>query len=180
MICVTISMLQDFGPLIDLFTHRVVLLPSIEGSDGCRKILHGSLFIDTPHLRFIAKMNVDLWKSELKRRKVESRDALFLLQGLESLMATASKQTTYMTRVIQRIAVLPTFINSIIGFLYDTMAHVFNCGRSVDEVFLIRSMFYFFLLRFNVVTILRKPLPSQFLLKSLEYSQAARGETPKR
>ncbi|KAE8302116.1 hypothetical protein GL50803_0035341 [Giardia duodenalis] len=178
MICVTISMLQDFGPLIDLFTHRVVLLPSIEGSDGCRKILHGSLFIDTPHLRFIAKMNVDLWKSELKRRKVESRDALFLLQGLESLMATASKQTTYMTRVIQRIAVLPTFINSIIGFLYDTMAHVFNCGRSVDEVFLIRSMFYFFLLRFNVVTILRKPLPSQFLLKSLEYSQAARGETP--
>ncbi|EFO65004.1 Hypothetical protein GLP15_396 [Giardia lamblia P15] len=178
MICVTISMLQDFGPLIDLFTHRVVLLPSIEGSDGCRKILHGSLLIDTPHLRFVAKLNVGLWKSELKRRKVESRDALFLLQGLESFMVTASKQAAYTTRVIQRIAVLPTFINSIIGFLYDTMAHVFNCGRSVDEVFLIRSMFYFFLLRFNVVTTSRKPLPSQFLLKSLEYSQGARGETP--
>lgn len=178
MICVTINMLQDFGSLIDLFTYRVVLLPSIEGSDGCRKILHGSLFVDTPYLRFIAKMNIGLWKSELKRRRVESRDALTLLQGLESFMLTASKQTAYITRVIQRIAVLPTFINSIIGFLYDTMAHVFNCGRSVDEVFIIRSMFYFFLLRFNVVTVSRKPLTSQFLLKSLEYSQASRGETP--
>ena len=56
----------------------------------------------------------------------------------------------------KKIEILPQLTIAITSILFQQTTKIFGIGKSVEEVFLLRSIFYYNLQRFNVIEPLKR------------------------
>lgn len=164
--------------LIKSICHRLILLPSIEGADGSKKICQGSLHIEEAQLLSLVHRNHVLWKRDLDAalegmehvNQYGDDPASPLSCALESVVTNyrsillhSSLKDRLLITAEKRISALPTFVKGVISFYYDVITKIFGYGRSIEEVYLLRSIIYFNLCRNGVVTPRKRRLQNDFL-----------------
>lgn len=167
MICISPDTLREMGDTIGLFTNRAFLFPSIEGSSGCAKLICGSFSMEPEILLRHCELNTSAWQKDLSRMSFRSPDLLLFSRGYESRMLHSVTRETYLQQAAARISALPIILRSIVTYAYNTFSRVLSCVNSIEDVFAIRAMFYYFLLRMGVVDVVRRPLQSDFLETNL-------------
>ncbi|TNJ26682.1 hypothetical protein GMRT_13162 [Giardia muris] len=167
MICISPDTLREMGDTIGLFTNRAFLFPSIEGSSGCAKLICGSFSMEPEVLLRHCELNTSAWQKDLSRMSFRSPDLLLFSRGYESRMLHSVTRETYLQKAAARISALPIILRSIVTYTYNTFSRVLSCVNSIEDVFAIRAMFYYFLLRLGIVDVVRRPLQSDFLETNL-------------
>lgn len=180
LIVISPSFLPDIinYPLIKAICHRLILLPSIEGADGSKKICQGSLHIDEAHLFSLVHRNHALWKRDLdaalegmehvNQYGDDSSTPLsaaieHVVTNYRSILLHSSLKDRLLKTAEKRISALPTFVKGVVSFYYDVITKIFGYGRSIEEVYLLRSIMYFNLCRNGVVTPRKRRLQNDFL-----------------
>lgn len=183
-------------PSLSLFAHRVCLLPALEGADGNRKIIQGSLVADPARLFGVAQRYDNLWSDVLDSDGPLFDDVRFysssasypeallspafgqLLKSYRSKMLSSRVKDGLLLRAERRCAAYPSWLKSIVSFFYDVLTKVFGIGRSLEEVLIIRSTIFFCLHRYGVVQVCRRKCSSDYIAQSLEQMAASDGDAP--
>ncbi|CAL6090678.1 Conserved_hypothetical protein [Hexamita inflata] len=151
-----------------IFEHKMILFPFIEGSDGMRKILVSGINIKANNF-FTNNIIKNMQIGKGIQFDLNSEAIQTIIQTFRQKMLFSKQQHLDTQQSTNKIELLNSFTLAVITILFTKLIKIFGIGKSVEEVFLIKSMFYFNLYQFKVIEPQKRQINNEFV--DISYDQ---------
>ncbi|CAL6056127.1 Conserved_hypothetical protein [Hexamita inflata] len=139
---------------MQLFKHKVMLLPCNENSSGAKKLLLRVINLNEQLISKQIKLDRSMIYDKLQLSTLTAKSTLsqFIQQKI-TLQMFFDKQFDQQVKLAEsRLFGVRYLLTGFINYFYVGICKMFNVGKSVEETILIRSLMSSFLERFNVTS----------------------------